>query len=133
MPVRTPRLTDFRTSLVQTVRDARAPRVQDRSGTWVDHGRRARAGLRPRLRRRGRLESRHLHVLIPRIGSPLESRSRGLCVPPLRGRWRKGDYLHGTGGGRLPGGLVATKLDVKVNGSVVESIDESERHGAHSP
>ena len=32
MPVRTPRLTDFRTSLVQTVRDACAPRVQDRSG-----------------------------------------------------------------------------------------------------
>ena len=65
MPVRTPRLTDFRTSLVQTVRDARAPRVQDRSGPWVDQGRRALAGLRHRLRRRGRPESRHLHVLIP--------------------------------------------------------------------
>ena len=69
----------------------------------------------------------------PRRYHTFGGRSRGLCFSPLRGRWRKGGYLHGMGGGRLPGGLVATKLDVKVNGSVVESIDESERHGCAQP
>ena len=75
------------------------------------------SGLAPAALRSPRVAS--LARAHPRIGSPLESRSRGLCVPPLRGRWRKGGYLHGMGGGRLPGGLVATKLDVKVSGSVV--------------
>ena len=54
-------------------------------------------------------------------------------MPPLRGRWCKGDYLHGMGGGRLPRGLVATKLEVKVSGSVLESVDESDRNGCAQP
>ena len=72
-------VTDFRTSLVQAVRDARAPQVQDRSGMWVGHGRRARAGRRPRLRRPGRLESRRLHVLTPHRLSFRESVAGTLC------------------------------------------------------
>ena len=54
-------------------------------------------------------------------------------MPPLRGRWHKGDYLHGTGGRRLRGGRAATEIVGKVTGSVVESVDESERNGAYSP
>ena len=53
-------------------------------------------------------------------------------MSPLRGRWCKRDYVHGTGGGRLPGGRLATKLDGIGFGSVVESLYESTRHGAHS-
>ena len=61
-----PSAGDSRASRVARGRGGRAPRVQDRSGPWVDQGRRALAGLRPRLRRRGRLESNRLHVLNPR-------------------------------------------------------------------
>ena len=125
-------VTDFRASLVQTVRDARAPRLQDRSGSWLDHARRARAGLRPRLRRRDRLESNRMRVLTPRRAHPLGSRQRVSAYPPLCGRWCKGDYLHGTGGGRLPGGRLATKLVGIGCRFVVESLYESTRHGAHS-
>ena len=60
------------------------------------------------------------------------SRQQGLRVPPLRGRWCQGDYVYGTGGGRLPGGRLATKLDGIGFGSVVESLYESTRHGAQS-
>jgi hypothetical protein len=49
----------------------------------------------------------------------------------LRGRWRKGGYLHGMGGGRLPGGRQATKLVGIVSRFVVESLDSNTRHGAH--
>ena len=51
------------------------------------------------------------------------SRQQGLRVPPLRGRWCKGDYVHGTGGGRLPGGRAVTKLDGMVFRNVLESLD----------
>ena len=62
-----PSAGDSRASRVARGRGGRAPRVQDRSGPWVDQGRRALAGLRPRLRRRGRLESRHLRMLTPAL------------------------------------------------------------------
>ena len=53
-------------------------------------------------------------------------------MSPLRGRWCKGDYVHGTGGGRLPGGRQATKLVGIGSRFVVESVDESTRLGARS-
>ena len=67
-----------------------------------------------------------------RVGLPFgESAAGSLCLP-LRGRWCKGDYVHGTGGGRLPGGRLATKLVGIRCRFVVESLYESTRHGAHS-
>ena len=51
---------------------------------------------------------------------------------PLCGRWCKGDYVHGTGGGRLPGVRLATKLVGIGCRFVVESLYESTRLGAHS-
>ena len=59
----------------------------------------------------------------PASAYPLGSRQRGLCVSPLRGRCSKGDYVHGTGGGRLPGGRLATKLD-GIGKSSAAKIDE---------
>ena len=50
-----PSAGDSRASCVARGRRGRAPHVQDRSGVWVDHARRAPAGIQPRLRRRARL------------------------------------------------------------------------------
>ena len=61
------------------------------------------------------------------------SRQQGLRVPPLRGRWCQGDYVYGTGGGRLPGARLATKLDGIPFRSVLESLDLSSHHGMRSP
>ena len=58
----------------------------------------------------------------PLVGSLLVSRQRGLCVSPLRGRWHKGDYLHGAGGERLRGGRAATELDCVGFGCIVETL-----------
>ena len=69
----------------------------------------------------------------PCVGSPLVSRQQGLRVPPLRGRWCQGDYVYGTGGGRLPGGRVVTELDGIVFRRILESLDQSTRHGTRSP
>ena len=50
-------------------------------------------------------------------------RQRGLCLPPLRGRWCKDYYLFGRGGGRLRGGRAATEIVGIMIGIVVESLD----------
>ena len=54
-------------------------------------------------------------------------------MPPLCGRWCKGDYVHGTGGGRLPGGRLATKLDGIAFRNVLENLNVNGRHGMRSP
>ena len=61
------------------------------------------------------------------------SRQQGLRVPPLRGRWCQGDYVYGTGGGRLPGGRLATELDGIVFRNVLERLNQSTRYGMRSP
>ena len=50
------------------------------------------------------------------------SRQQGLRVPPLRGRWCKGDYVLGTGGAGIPGGRAATELNGIGIGIVLESL-----------
>ena len=61
------------------------------------------------------------------------SRQQGLRVPPLRGRWCQGDYVYGTGCGRLPGGLAVTELDGIVFRRDLESLNQSTRYGVRSP
>ena len=66
----------------------------------------------------------------PLVGSLLVSREGGRCVSPLRGRWHKGDFLHGTGGRRLGGGRVATELDCVGFGCIVETLFDDDWIGA---
>lgn len=58
------------------------------------------------------------------------SREGGRCVSPLRGRWHKGDCLHGTGGRRVGGGRVATELDCVGFGCIVETLFDDDWIGA---
>ena len=43
-------------------------------------------------------------------------------MPPLRGRWCQGDYVYGTGGGRLPGARAGIEIDGICFRSVLERL-----------